>query len=124
MNKQGVTIILTTHYLYEAEEMCDRIAIINKGSLVALDSTENLLKRIKTKIVKFTLNKKIEIKNKSVVSLKLIKYDDNILTISYEKNKTNINEIISFINMQKAAILDISTDDGKLEDVFIRLTNS
>ena len=52
LNKQGVTIILTTHYLYEAEEMCDRIAIINKGSLVALDSTENLLKRIKTKIVK------------------------------------------------------------------------
>ncbi len=49
LNKQGVTIILTTHYLYEAEEMCDRIAIINKGSLVALDSTENLLKRIKTK---------------------------------------------------------------------------
>ena len=92
--------------------------------MVALDSTENLLKRIKTKIVKFTLNKKIEIKNESVVSLKLIKYDDNILTISYEKNKTNINEIISFINMQKAAILDISTDDGKLEDVFIRLTNS
>ena len=124
LNKQGVTIILTTHYLYEAEEMCDRIAIINKGSLVALDSTENLLKRIKTKIVKFTLNKKIEIKNESVLSLKLIKYDDNILTISYEKNKTNINQIISFINMQKAAILDISTDDGKLEDVFIRLTNS
>ena len=63
LNKQGVTVILTTHYLYEAEEMCDRIAIINNGSLVALDSTENLLKRIKTKIVKFTLDKKIEITN-------------------------------------------------------------
>ena len=124
LNKQGVTVILTTHYLYEAEEMCDRIAIINNGSLVALDSTENLLKRIKTKIVKFTLDKKIEIKNDSLTSLKLINYDENILTISYEKSKININEVISFINMKKANIIDMSTDDGKLEDVFIRLTNS
>ena len=124
LNRNGVTIILTTHYLHEAEEMCDRIAIINNGSLVALDSTENLLKRIKTKIVKFTLDKKIEIKNDSLTSLKLINYDENILTISYEKSKININEVISFINMKKANIIDMSTDDGKLEDVFIRLTNS
>ena len=53
LNKQGVTIILTTHYLEEAEEMCDRIGILNKGNLVALDSTKNLLSRIKTKKVKF-----------------------------------------------------------------------
>ena len=91
---------------------------------MALDSTENLLKRIKTKIVKFTLDKKIEIKNDSLTSLKLINYDENILTISYEKSKININEVISFINMKKANIIDMSTDDGKLEDVFIRLTNS
>ncbi|MFL2896447.1 MAG: ABC transporter ATP-binding protein [Candidatus Pelagibacter sp.] len=124
LNKQGVTVILTTHYLYEAEEMCDRIAIINNGSLVALDSTENLLKRIKTKIVKFTLDKKIEIKNDILTSLKLVNYDENILTISYEKSKLNINEVISLIIAKKANILDLSTDDGKLEDVFIRLTNS
>ena len=49
LNKEGVTIILTTHYLLEAQEMCDRIAIIDKGNLVALDTTENLLERIKTK---------------------------------------------------------------------------
>ena len=124
LNKQGVTVILTTHYLYEAEEMCDRIAIINKGSLVALDTTKNLLKRIKTKIVKFTLDKKIDIKNDSLNSLKLINNNEKFLTVSYEKSKININEIISLINMQKANILDISTDDGKLEDVFIKLTNS
>tara|TARA_Y100000768_G_C23923465_1_gene656212 strand:- start:224 stop:1162 length:939 start_codon:yes stop_codon:yes gene_type:complete len=124
LNKQGVTVILTTHYLYEAEEMCDRIAIINKGSLVALDTTKNLLKKIKTKIVKFTLDKKIDIKNDSLNSLKLINNNEKFLIVSYEKSKININEIISLINMQKANILDISTDDGKLEDVFIKLTNS
>ncbi len=124
LNKQGVTVILTTHYLYEAEEMCYRISIINNGNLVALDTTKNLLKRIKTKIVKFTLDKKIDIKNDSLNSLKLINNNEKFLTVSYEKSKININEIISLINMQKANILDISTDDGKLEDVFIKLTNS
>ena len=53
LNKEGVTIILTTHYLLEAQEMCDRIAIINKGNLVALDTTEKLLDRIKTKKINF-----------------------------------------------------------------------
>ena len=61
LNNQGVTIILTTHYLEEAEKMCDRIGILNNGELVALDTTENLLKRIQTKIVNFTLDKKINI---------------------------------------------------------------
>ena len=53
LNKEGVTIILTTHYLLEAQEMCDRIAIINKGSLVALDTTQKLLEKIKTKKINF-----------------------------------------------------------------------
>jgi len=61
LNKRGVTIILTTHYLNEAEEMCNRIGILNKGNLVALDTTKNLLKKIQTKVVKFLLDKKINI---------------------------------------------------------------
>ena len=69
-------------------------------------------------------SKDLKIKTDSLTSLKLINYDENILTISYEKSKININEVISFINMKKANIIDMSTDDGKLEDVFIRLTNS
>ena len=62
LNDQGVTIILTTHYLEEAEEMCDRIAILNKGNIVALDSTKNLLDRIQTKKITFKTDKKIDIK--------------------------------------------------------------
>ena len=57
LNKDGVTIILTTHYLFEAQEMCDRIAIINKGNLVALDTTQKLLDRIKTKKIIFKVKK-------------------------------------------------------------------
>ena len=64
LNKQGVTIILTTHYLFEAQEMSDRIAILNKGNLVALDTTKNLLNRIKTKKIIFKVNKSIDLTKK------------------------------------------------------------
>ena len=124
LNKQGVTIILTTHYLKEAEEMCDRIGILNKGSLAALDTTKNLLKRIQTKIVKFAVDKKVNINNNSLKSINILSNDINELVVSYEKNALNINEIIKFIGDQNIKLSDISTDDGYLEDVFIRLTKN
>jgi ABC-2 type transport system ATP-binding protein len=124
LNKQGVTIILTTHYLAEAEEMCDRIGILNKGKLVALDSTKNLLKRIQTKKVTFAVNKEVNINNNSLNSLKILSNSSDQLIISYEKSELAINEIITFINKQHIVISDISTDDGDLEDVFLRLTKN
>ena len=124
LNKQGVTIILTTHYLNEAEQMCDRIGILNKGSLVALDTTKNLLKRIQTKIVKFAVDKKVNINNNSLKSINILSNEMGELVVSYEKNALNISEIIKFINEQNIKLLDISTDDGNLEDVFIRLTKN
>ncbi|MDC3369973.1 ABC transporter ATP-binding protein, partial [Candidatus Pelagibacter ubique] len=68
LNELGVTIILTTHYLEEAEEMCERIAILNKGNIVALDSTKNLLDRIQTKKVTFKTDIKININNDDLES--------------------------------------------------------
>ncbi len=124
LNKQGVTIILTTHYLHEAEQMCDRIGILNKGSLVALDTTKNLLKKIQTKIVKFKVDKKVNINNRSLNSINILSNEKDELIISYEKNTLNINEIIKFINNQNIKLIDISTDDGDLEDVFLRLTKN
>ena len=124
LNKQGVTIILTTHYLLEAENICDRIGILNKGNMVALDSTKNLLEKIQTKNVTFVLNGKVNISNESLNSLKVIYNNLNQLVVSYERSKLNINELINFINKQKITITDISTDDGDLEDVFVRLTKN
>jgi ABC-2 type transport system ATP-binding protein len=124
LNKQGVTIILTTHYLLEAEEMCDRIGILNKGNLVALDSTKNLLKRIQTKIVTFVVNGKVNIENQSLKSLNVINNQPGQLIVSYEKSLLNIGELINYINKQNIKISDISTDDGDLEDVFVRLTKN
>jgi len=124
LNKEGVTIILTTHYLNEAEQMCDRIGILNKGNLVALDTTKNLLKRIQTKTVRLSVNKKVNINNNSLKSINIKSNEINELVISYEKNALNISDIIKFISDQNIKLLDISTDDGDLEDVFIRLTKN
>ena len=121
LNDLGVTIILTTHYLEEAEEMCDRIAILNKGNIVALDSTQNLLDKIQTKKVTFKTDKKINIENNDLESLKIISKLDNEVCISYEKSKIHMDELINLIKKNNVKIIDISTDDGDLEDVFLRL---
>jgi ABC-2 type transport system ATP-binding protein len=121
LNEQGVTVILTTHYLEEAEEMCNRIGILNKGSLVALDSTKNLLSRIQTKKMVIKTNQKLNIKDDDLLSLKVISRLENEVCVSYEKSKVNVEELINLIKKDNAKIIDISTDDGDLEDVFIRL---
>jgi len=121
LNDQGVTIILTTHYLEEAEKMCDRIGILNKGNLIALDSTKNLLNKIQTKKVTFKLDKPTQIKSDQLNSLKILSISDNNITVSYEKNRIIIEEIIDLIQNEDIKILDISTNDADLEDVFLGL---
>ena len=121
LNNLGVTIILTTHYLKEAEEMCDRIAILNKGNVVALDSTKNLLDRIQTKKVTFKTDKIINIKDEDIDSLKVISKSGTEICLSYEKSKIHMEELINLIKKNNIKIIDISTDDGDLEDVFLRL---
>ena len=122
LNKEGVTIILTTHYLIEAQQMCDRIAIIDKGNLVALDTTENLLKRIKTKKIN------LKVKNLSLNENLLMKdinfkiNSKNSIVITYEKNSLDFGEIVNYLNENNIKIEDISTEDGDLEDVFVQLT--
>ena len=124
LNEQGVTIILTTHLMYEAEEMCNRIAILNKGNLVTLDTTKNLLDRIKTKKIIFKVKKTIRIKPEDLNGIKFFYKTDNEITVSYERKKHKIDEIISKVKNAGMEIFDISTDEGNLEDVFIDLTKS
>jgi len=124
LNKQGVTIILTTHYLFEAQEMCDRIAILNKGDLVAHDTTKNLLNRIKTKKIIFKVNKSIDLSKKKISGLSFSSNVSNEIIISYERNKHKIEDIINIIKSEGVEIIDISTEDGNLEDVFIQLTKN
>ncbi len=122
LNKEGVTIILTTHYLFEAQEMCNRIAIIDKGKLVALDTTEKLLDRIQAKKINF----KVENISKSI-NLKMtgVKFDissNDSISITYEKKSLNFEDIINYLKLNNVKVLDIFTEDGDLEDVFVQLT--
>ena len=123
LNNEGVTIILTTHYLFEAQEMCDRIAIIDKGNLVALDTTQKLLDRIQTKKISFKV-KEIDVHQELKMKGIQIKINssDSIL-ITYEKNSLNFEDIINYLSQNNIRILDIVTEDGDLEDVFVKLTN-
>ncbi len=122
LNKEGVTIILTTHYLIEAQEMCDRIAIIDKGNLVALDTTKKLLERIKTKKINFKV-KDIDInKNLLMKGIQFKILSKNSLLVIYEKNSLDFGEIINYLNKNNIKIEDISTEEGDLEDVFVQLT--
>ena len=122
LNKEGVTIILTTHYLIEAQEMCDRIAIINKGNLVALDTTEKLLERIKTKKINFKVKNIGSNKNLMMKDISFKINSENSILVTYEKNSLDFGEIINYLNENNIKIEDISTEDGDLEDVFVQLT--
>ena len=124
LNKQGVTIILTTHLMYEAEEMCNKIAIINKGNLVKLDTTENLLNSIKTKKIIFKVQKINKINPKDLNGIKISYQSNNLISVLYERKKHKIDEIINKIKTADMEIEDISTDEGDLEDVFIDLTKN
>ncbi|MBA1338619.1 MAG: ABC-2 type transport system ATP-binding protein [Pelagibacterales bacterium] len=124
LNKQGVTIILTTHLMYEAEEMCNRIAIINKGNLIKIDTTKNLLDSIKNKKIIFKVEKINIINSNDLNGIKFTYNKNNEIIAVYEKRKHKIDEIINKVKEAGMEILDISTDEGNLEDVFIDLTKS
>ena len=124
LNKEGVTIILTTHYLFEAQEMCDRIAIIDKGNLVALDTTQKLLDRILTKKITFKTSKVEDVKNLILLGVDFNFEDSNAITAIYEKNSFKFEDIANVLKNNNIKILDITTEDSDLEDVFVQLTNN
>ena len=124
LNKIGVTIILTTHYLFEAQEMCDRIAIINKGNLVALDTTKKLLDRIKTKKITFKLKEFDPSLALSLPNVKFVIESNNTISLKYDKELINFDYLINYLKEKNLKILDISIDEGDLEDVFIKLTKN
>ena len=124
LRKLGVTIILTTHYLQEAEELCDRVGIIHKGNLIALDTTENMLNKIQTKTLKFEINKRIVLDDINNKDYKILNNTDSEFKIEYNKQEFDIQKIIKLLENQGIVIKDIKSEDPDLEDVFMNLTNN
>ena len=118
---QGKTVCLTTHYLEEAENLCDNITIINHGKKIIEGSKNDLLNIISTKSVTFILNKNIDIPKDLKEFNPII--DSGVLKLSYDKNKTNIKKIIDILNRNKIDFKEINTFEGDLEDVFLKVVN-
>ncbi|MGY9027353.1 MAG: ABC transporter ATP-binding protein [Candidatus Puniceispirillales bacterium] len=124
LNKLGVTIILTTHYLEEAENLCDHIAIINHGKIVANESKKSLLRKLNEKIIYIKFKNNIDKKSEQALKkIGTIKFDSNELQINFKPDKISMKKIIKIIYETDIDIIDLSTKDASLEDVFINITS-
>ncbi len=125
MNRQGTTVLLTTHYLQEAEAMCDQIAIINHGRIIACEPTETMLRRIDAKQLRVTLENAIE-----EVPVALGAYSPALdrggyrLTLGFAPSKTPARQVLAEVEAAGLTVADFSTTDTDLEDIFIRLTQA
>lgn len=125
MNQRGTTILLTTHYLEEAEELCDQVAIINHGQVVAHDTTANLLRKVDGKTLILTVGQPL-----SAVPAEMAAFDAtlnttrNALVFQYRPSKTSIAEILAAVQNAGLTITDLSTEEADLQDIFLQLTRS
>jgi ABC-2 type transport system ATP-binding protein len=123
LNANGTTVLLTTHYLEEAETLCDRIAVINHGEVIANDRKENLLKTFDSKELVITPMETLEIIPPSLQSLQ-IKLDADKLVITYQPSKTSIQDVLNRVSAAGVSVRDLSTREADLEDVFVHLTSN
>ena len=122
LQARGTTILLTTHYLEEAEELCDRIAIINHGRLVACDTKETLLRQVDDKSLSITLAQPITATPEPLAALGFSLLTPGKLTLRYAPSRTHLGDLLAAIVGQGLAITDISSQETDLEDIFLQLT--
>ena len=124
LNSEGVTVVLTTHYLEEAEQLCDRIAIIDKGQLIANKPTRELVEMAREKIVRVTLDRDVVAAPANEAFAKSEKLDERTIEITYDKDRMSAGQVLSVIQEQGFTIEDVTTREADLEDVFVQLTGA
>ena len=123
LNDQGVTVVLTTHYLEEAEQLCDRIAIINHGRLIANAPTATLLAMAQEKVVEVTVDRDLTVAPAAPCFEKIELKDARTLAVTYSNDKVNAGEVLAALQAAGLGIVDVSTREADLEDVFLNLTS-
>jgi ABC-2 type transport system ATP-binding protein len=123
MNARGVTVVLTTHYLEEAEQLCERIAIINHGRVIANKPTRELVEMAREKIVVLTLDREVGELPAHPALLKIEKGADRVVEVTYDKDRTTAGEVMALVQAAGYAIVDVTTREADLEDVFVSLTS-
>ena len=124
LNEQGVTVVLTTHYLEEAEELCDRIAIINHGRVIANEPTRTLVGMAQEKVVEVTVDRDITHLPDSACFDRIELNGERVLAITYRKDRVNAGEVLAALQKEGLGIVDVSTREADLEDVFLNLTRA
>ena len=122
LNQQGVTVVLTTHYLEEAEQLCDRIAIINHGRLIANEPTRELIAKAQDKAVVVTVDRDLTVAPVAACFDKIEITGERQLAITYRKDRVNAGQVLAALQAEGLGIVDVSTKDPDLEDVFLSLT--
>ncbi|WP_109807995.1 ABC transporter ATP-binding protein [Sphingosinithalassobacter portus] len=124
LHARGVTVVLTTHYLEEAEELCDRIAIINQGTLIANEPTRELIGMTQEKVVEVTVDRDIAAPPENRCFQKIEVTGERMLTITYRKDQANAGDVLGAVQADGYGIVDVSTREADLEDVFLNLTRA
>jgi len=123
LNRSGVTILLTTHYLEEAERLCDRIAIIDRGRVVANEEKTSLLARLDSKVLTVTMGRALEQVPAALASLRAELKDARRLVFRYQPSRTHVSAILDALRVADIEVIDLTTEEADLEDVFLRLTH-
>jgi ABC-2 type transport system ATP-binding protein len=121
LNARGVTIVLTTHYLEEAEALCDRIAIVNRGEVVACEPTRDLLGRLDTRAVVISPVEALETAP-VLAGFEGRLRPDGRLAVTYKTGQSSVEQVLAAVRAAGVAIRDLATEDPDLEDVFLALT--
>jgi len=124
LNAHGVTILLTTHYLEEAEQLCDRIAIINRGRVIACDTTAALLRRLDAKELTIIVDRDLAALPASLGAFDALLKDERRLVVRYQPSRTRVAEILAAVQAAGLEIVDLSTLEADLEDIFLQLTRA
>ena len=124
LNRDGVTVVLTTHYLEEAEQLCDRIAIINHGRLIANKPTREMIEMTREKIVAVTVDRDMGMPPVHEAFIKSEKAGERTVEVTYDKDRITAGQVLAIVQDQGFAIEDVTTREADLEDVFVRLTSN
>ncbi len=124
LNREGVTVVLTTHYLEEAEQLCDRIAIIDRGELIANKPTRDLVGMAREKIVRLTVDKDLAGPLMAPCFLKAEVVEPRTLEVTYNRDDASAGQILAEVQSHGYGIEDVTTREADLEDVFVQLTGA
>lgn len=124
LNERGVTILLTTHYLEEAEELCDKIAIINHGQIIVNEDKRALVGRLDNKEIRFKLDREIADVPPELFGYQAKLEDSRTLAVRYSPKDVSVAQLLGILQQSGLGIADLSTKESSLEDVFLQLTRA